>query len=82
MVLFQYTQSLVTFYKPYCKPDDSVDMAWSLESPGAILSAIQMYTQAGLMRLAGRSLESAGERSVLDKSSWVDNAYAKGYRMI
>jgi len=34
-------------------------MARSLESPDAILPAIQMYEQAGLMRLAGRSLESA-----------------------
>jgi hypothetical protein len=59
MVLCQYTHSLATFYKPYCKPDDCVDMAWSLKSPDSILSAIQMYAQAGLMRLAGRSLESA-----------------------
>ena len=34
-------------------------MAQSLESPDAILPVIQMYAQAGIMRWAGRSLESA-----------------------
>jgi len=34
-------------------------MAQSLESPDAILLVIKMYAQAGLMRLAGRSLEIA-----------------------